>query len=158
MSIRAKLEWAFAQLLMAAGAAGVEGAPQLLRSHEEQAVIKSGNQRIILRAAGGQQVTPRTRNLRMLLLVTVETNADRGAETEADPRALQSMLVDAAHAALDDEPDLAGRLSAMRSVVGSFTCFGVLPQGEIENPPAAEERMFRDVWGYQCTVAESDSD
>src|SRR5687767_13071015 len=116
MSIRAKTEGAFRQLLIDAAVAGVEGKPQILRSHENQYTVKDGLHRVNIRAVAGNQVTPKSRNLRMMVFICVESGADKQEGQADNPEDLHASFVDDIHEALDDNATpLATRLSNTRS-------------------------------------------
>lgn len=154
MSLPVKLETTFRAVLLAGGIDF-----QILRGHEDQATAKTGAVRANVRAMGGPATTPKSGNRRYMVLVSVESNADRSQPEDADPVLAHSTNVRRVQQALDDLPGgLALALSGQRAAAGGdFTCFFVVPMGELSEPPKAEERFYRETWGYECVVAGSDS-
>lgn len=155
MSIRRKTELAFKGILDDAAISGV----QVLTSQNAQTTVKAKS-RVVIRAMGGAQVTPRSRNIREMVIVSVESQANQDRSTDSDPVDDHIERVRLVCAALNDIPGgLAAALSAQRSKPGvsPFYCSGIVPQGEYDDPPATEEAILRDSLAYVATVAETDS-
>lgn len=155
MSLKFKTEQAFKGILIDKGITF-----QILTSQEPQTVAKTGDGRVVIRYLGGPQVTPKARNIRARVVVSVEGKADQDSATDTNDSAAHASRVDLVETALNDIPGgLAAALSAQRAKDGisPFFCAGVVPTGEIGDVPRPEERIFRDSWGYTVTVCESDN-
>jgi len=118
--------------------------------------------RIIIAAITGSHVSPKARNLRMNVMVIVERIADDADDDPDDETAPvnHALNVDAVHEVLDNTPGGLARLLTSQNTtpgVSGFTCFGVVPMGEVHEPPNQRERSLRDTFGYVCTVCESDN-
>ena len=158
MSIKYKLERAFQSVI---DGADLDRSLQILTSQTVSSET-IGPRRVSIEALTGPQVTPKTRNLRMTVIIMVERIAEAAEDDPEDEDSVTNhrLNVDAIHTVLDDgEVGLAELLTAQNRVsdIAGFTCFGVVPLGEVREPPNQQERCLRDVWGYVCTVCESDN-
>jgi hypothetical protein len=161
MSLRFRTERAFRDLLSANDIDEVAGdlpAMQLVTSQEASISTLETSNRVIIQGLNGQQVTPKTRNLRMRILVHVETAADEeDPEVVADAslKAIEHcQQVDRVAEALN-KSNLAALLSAQgQADGGQFTCFGVVGEGEVFIKPEGTARILRTTWAYTCTVAQ----
>ena len=158
MSIKYKLERAFQAIIEGAD---LDRPIQILTSQTSSSETL-GPRRVSIEALTGPQVTPKTRNLRMTVIIMVERIVEPADDDpiDEDPVANHRLNVDAMHTALDGaDVGLAELLTAQNEIVdiAGFTCFGVVPLGEVREPPNQQDRCFRDVWGYVCTVCESDN-
>lgn len=174
MSLRRKTELAFKALLLAGRPAPVDPpiaavTAQILTGYENQTKTKL-TQRVVINAISGPPVSPKSRNIRMRVEILVETSADLqeadDTETEQDettPEESHAALTKQVHQIIDTS-NLVARLQALGGQsfqvgetvyqIGDFTCFGIVPLGELEVPPRPQSRVFRDAWGYRATVAE----
>jgi hypothetical protein len=153
MAIRSKTEEAFRDVLQDSGVT-----IPIHISQANQTVAKVGLQRVNIRAISGEQTRPKTRVIRMIVLVSVETNADKDDADVEDPEARHKEGIDTVQSALDDNvTPLAQRLSAARDEVGPFTCLFVQPIGDVSDVPQPGDRIFRDTIGYTVIVAEGNA-
>jgi len=158
MSLEYRTERAFKALLYQ------EGVELQILSSQESSIGTLEPHRVVVQALRGDQITPKARNLRMTVLVHIETSADPGPdEEEADPADLAELRpeqhcenVDAVTAALLDRTDLAVKLSEL-CPARPFTCFGVVPQGQVYLKPDEKARVLRDSLSFVCTVAQQDT-
>jgi hypothetical protein len=160
MSLRRKTELAFKALLVAGlpapydpVIAGID-AGSVFTGYENQRTVP-GKQRVIINAIAGPVVSPKARNVRMRVEVLVETAADLQVTDGTTPEVSHATFVQQVHQIIETST-LVTRLQALGGTadIGNFTCFGIVPLGELEVPPKPKDRVFRDGWGYRATVAE----
>jgi len=157
MSLRRKTELAFKALLVAglpAAAPPIAGvAAQILTGYENQKKVRA-KQRVVINAVSGPPVSAKARNIRMRVEILVETSADYQSG-QTTPEASHSALAMQVHQIIETST-LVSRLQALGGTadIGDFTCFGIVPLGELGVPPQPKDRIFRDGWGYRATVAE----
>lgn len=160
MSLKYKLENAFAQLLERKFSIGFAGGDRIMQILTSQMASDQtlGPRRIIIQALSGHPISPKARVLRMQAILICERLAipNDSDPDEEDPTLNHSRNVDAAHAALDDDP--IGLAAQLTREINDFTVFGVVPMGEVHDPPNLRANCLRDTWGYTCTCCEADCD
>lgn len=155
MSLRHKTEIAFKGVIDDA-ATGI----QVLTSQNSQETTKQ-KARVVVRVLGGQQISPKAKVLRQTVVVSIESPADKARSSDTDPVDDHIARVSAIDAALNNvSGGLAAALNSKRTLpaVAGFYCSGVVPQGDYDDPPSPEDRMFRDSLAYTVTVCGSDND
>jgi hypothetical protein len=136
---------------------------QVLLSQENQNVVLSGRD-INIQAMGGSWVSPKSRNVRLRVQISVRTSADKDLSSSTDPADDHALAVDLVQQALNDSPTgLVALLNQARDTLNAdlplekkiqFTAFGFTPVGELPYPKPPEERAIYDAWAYVVTCAE----